>query len=226
MTDREPEFWDPLSGDIRPAPAWRRASDGRLELPLDFAGHGSMFVVFRRPAKDPLARAPQAQPPASVAIDGPWTVDFEGGPTAVPFPSLISWTDHPDPAVRDFAGSARYRTRFTVPGNWGEAGVEAHIDLGRLWTIGEASLNGQRLGITWTAPFTLDASAALRDGENELIVEITNTWHNRLVADARLPPGQRTTRTNVTASAGRPWADLEPIDSGLFGPVRLVGIRP
>ena len=23
-----------------------------------------------------------------------------------------------------------------------------------------------------------------------------------------------------------PWADLEPRDSGLFGPVRLIGIRP
>jgi hypothetical protein len=57
---------------------------------------------------------------------------------------------------------------------------------------------------------------------NELVVEVTNTWYNRLVGDAVLPPEKRITRTNVTTSGGQPWAKLEPLDSGLMGPVRLV----
>jgi hypothetical protein len=222
VSDRAPELWDPVSGGIRPASVWGRAADGRIEVPLELAGHGSIFLVFRRPANETPVRAPATPLPAPVPIDGPWIVDFEGGPTAVPFPELISWTAHPDPAVRYFSGTARYRTRFTVPVGWRQNGTSARIDLGRLRTIGEASLNGEPLGITWTAPFVLDASAALRDGENDLVVEITNTWHNRLVGDARLPPGRRTTRTNVILSAGRPWAQWELLDSGLFGPVRLL----
>ncbi len=223
VKDRQPELWDPVSGEIRTAPVWRRDGEGRIEVPLEFAGHGSMFVVFRRSAKQPPAPAPPAAPePAPISLDGPWTVDFESGPAEVRFPSLISWTTHPDPAVRHFAGSARYRTTFNLSANWRQPDSQAHIDLGRLWTIGEAWLNGQPLGITWTAPFRLDATAALRDGENELVVEVTNTWYNRLIADAKLPPGKRVTRTNVVASGGRPWAELEPLESGLFGPVRVV----
>ena len=109
-----------------------------------------------------------------------------------------------------------------MPANWRRDGVKAQIDLGRLWTIGEVWLNGKPLGITWTAPFRVDASGALKEGENELVVEVTNTWYNRLVGDAKLPAAQRTTRTNVTMSGGKPWAQLEPLESGLLGPVAVV----
>jgi hypothetical protein len=222
VTDRQPELWDPVSGEIRPAPVWRRAADGRIELPLEFAGHGSMFVVFRRTAKDPPAPVAPPALPAPIAIEGPWTVDFENGPQGVAFPQLISWTAHPNSALHHFAGAARYSTKFTVPTGWRANGHGVRIDLGRLWTIADATLNGQVLGITWTTPFTLDVSAALRERENELVVEVVNTWHNRLVADAKLPPEKRTTRTNVISSGFKPWAQLEPVESGLFGPVRII----
>jgi hypothetical protein len=149
-------------------------------------------------------------------------VDFDGGPQGVVFPQLVSWTAHTEPEVLHFAGSARYRAKFTLPAGWRRNGQGARIDLGRLWTIGEAALNGKPLGIAWTAPFTLDAGGALLAGENELAVEIVNTWHNRLVADTKLPAAERRTRTNVTVSIGRPWAELPLIESGLFGPVRLM----
>jgi hypothetical protein len=96
-----------------------------------------------------------------------------------------------------------------------------YLDLGALWSIGEVWMNGQSLGIVWTDPFRIDCTDALRAGGNELIVEVTNTWQNRLVGDAALPAGQRVTRTNVVTSGGTPWSELEPIRSGLFGPVTL-----
>jgi len=95
------------------------------------------------------------------------------------------------------------------------------IELGDLWTIGEVWLNGKNLGVAWTAPFAVEAGDAVREGPNELVVEVTNTWFNRLAGDAKLPKEQRTTRTNVTTSGQLPWAQQEPLRSGLFGPVRL-----
>ncbi|MCQ3949786.1 MAG: hypothetical protein DPW14_08195, partial [Planctomycetes bacterium] len=127
----------------------------------------------------------------------------------------ISWTVHPDPAVRAFSGTARYRTKFTLPPGWCAPGCNARLDLGRLWTIASATLNGQPLGISWTAPFTIDASTALRDGENELIVEVTNTWHNRLVGDDRSvvhdAPG--TTRDAVDTVVDTPDGPLRFVDT-------------
>lgn len=96
------------------------------------------------------------------------------------------------------------------------------LDLGDLWTIGEAWLNGKSLGVLWTAPFQADCTAAMKDGANELVVEVTNTWYNRLVGDSHLPAAQRITSTNITTSGQRPWTELEPLRSGLFGPVRLL----
>jgi hypothetical protein len=76
------------------------------------------------------------------------------------------------------------------------------------------------------AGYHLDAAlcgrlhGSVAGGGNELTVEITNTWLNRLVGDARLPAERRLTRTNTPASGGRQWSALEPVESGLFGPVR------
>lgn len=262
VADREPEFWDPRTGVIERAGVYQRTKDG-MEVPLDLAPNGSVFVVFRRPARADAISAvsPGAaitfrngsaflqtrsngqytveriggrqqtvrveRLPAPLALEGPWSVQFEPGrdaPVRLALPTLTSWTRHSDPGVRFFSGTARYQKTFTVPPGWKSSGQRASLDLGRLWTIGEAWLNGKPLGILWTAPFEVDCTEALREGSNELVVEIVNTWHNRIVGDAKLPPEQRITRTNVPASGGKPWAQLEPLESGLFGPVRVVAV--
>jgi hypothetical protein len=225
VKDREPELWDPRTGEIRIAASWRRTSNG-IEVPLELARNGSTFVVFRRTARgDPPKAAIRSPLPAPISVEGPWKVEFPNGPGMLTFPSLVSWSSHENAEVRYFAGTARYTTTFQMPPNWRPAGTNVEIDLGKLWTIGEVWLNGKPLGVAWTDPFTVDATQALRDGANELAVEITNTWFNRLVGDAKLPPEKRTTRTNVLTSGGVPWARLEPIESGLFGPVRLVAVQ-
>jgi beta-galactosidase/beta-glucuronidase len=180
-----------------------------------------MFVVFRKPAHEVKAEATLTQ--EAVAVTGEWTVEFEpnrGAPASITMPKLISWTQHADPGVQYFSGTAKYRKHFTLPAGWRGSRVE--LDLGRLWTIGEVWVNGKSLGTLWTPPYTADATAALREGENELTVEVTNVWFNRLIGDARGVGPQRITRTNVTVSGSKPWKALEPLDSGLFGPVRLL----
>lgn len=221
VTGRQPELWDPVSGSMQKADAWSATGQG-TQVDLNLAPHGSVFVVFRRPASSAPARSAPVQTaiPESVPVGGPWSVDFERGPSAVVMPSLVSWTRHQNPEIRHFAGSAKYRTRFDMPANWKSRKV--HLDLGALWAIGEVWLNGQPLGIVWTSPFEVDATKALREGTNELVVEVINTWHNRLVGDAVLPPDARRTRTNITNSGGKIWRDAELLNAGLFGPVRLV----
>jgi hypothetical protein len=222
---KQPELWDAVTGTMRDTAGQMR--DGALEISLELPAYGSTFVVFRRALSTTAPREPAVE--ASLPITGGWTVEFEpnrGAPARIPMPDLISWTRHADPGVKYFSGSARYRKGFTVPAGWRTPGSNVELDLGRLWTIGEAKLNGKPLGIAWTWPFTLDCTSALRDGDNEIEIEVTNTWYNRLAGDARLPAeAKRITRTNVAISGGRPWKENEPLESGLFGPVRLVRKR-
>ena len=142
-------------------------------------------------------------------------------PARVTLGQVAPWTAS-DPALAAFTGTGTYRKTFTLPPGWRVPGRRLELDLGRLWTIGEVFLNGQSLGVLWTHPFRVDATAALRDGENQLTVEVINTWHNRLVADSRLPAAERATRTNILVSQRKPWKDHAPLPSGLFGPVRLI----
>lgn len=49
---RMPELWDPTTGAIRPAPAWRSDANGRTRVWLSMPTNGSVFVVFRSPPPD------------------------------------------------------------------------------------------------------------------------------------------------------------------------------
>jgi hypothetical protein len=226
VAGKQPEFWDAVTGQIREAEG--RAAGGGTEVELELPANGSMFVIFRHPVR--AGRKPQValRVVDGIAIDGPWKVDFQtgrGAPASVTLPALTSWTASPDAGVRYFSGNAKYSKRFSVAAGWRESGTRVRLDLGKLWAIGDIWLNGKPLGIVWTPPYAVDCTAALRDGENELVVEVTNTWFNRLVGDAKLPESQRITRTNTPGSGGKPWSALEPIDSGLFGPVRIERLR-
>lgn len=228
VANREPELWDPRTGAIERAESFEPR--GKVtDVPLSLAPNGSIFVVFRRAARAGTkpAAAQTGRLPLPVDLSRNWTVDFEGGlgaPERVALPALISWTERSEPGVRFYSGTGRYRKTFTLPPGWNAGGHRAVLDLGRLWAIGEAWLNGKPLGIVWTPPFRVDCTGALREGENELVVEVINTWQNRLIGDSGLPQAQRVTRTNVTVSAGKPWAQLDPIPSGLMGPVRLIAV--
>jgi len=62
-----------------------------------------------------------------------------------------------------------------------------------------------------------------KPGANELVVEVANTWSNRLVGDARTE-GKDYCRTNIAKSLtwSVPWKDTPLLESGLLGPVRLM----
>lgn len=224
-------FWDPMHGTIRPLPATRAAP--HTTVPLSLAAHGSGFVIFRKesstssPATSPSSTAAL---PAPVALERTWKVDFIAPakfetPPPLELIRVGPWTENTGPEHRYFTGSAKYRHTFTLPPNFRTNSPRVTLDLGHLWAIGEVHLNGKSLGILWAPPFSVDVTSTLRDGENELVVEVTGTWHNRLVGEARseLP---KLTRTNITVSQRKPWKDLDVIPAGLFGPVRLVPITP
>jgi hypothetical protein len=166
--------------------------------------------------------------PEPLELEGPWEVRFPGGmgaPSSILFDRLISWTEHPDAGIRYHSGIAEYRRELEVPEGWLAEGRQVWLDLGDLWSVAEVHLNGRSLGVLWKPPFVLEITPAAAPGLNTLVVEIANTWSNRLVGDARLPKEKRFTRTNVLSSDGRAWKDVPLIRCGLLGPVRLVPAR-
>jgi hypothetical protein len=49
----------------------------------------------------------------------------------------------------------------------------------------------------------VELSAVARARSNDLEIEVTNLWPNRLIGDQQLPPEKRLTRTNITKFTAR-----------------------
>jgi len=217
-TALQPELWDAVAGSHRPLPSFRSAN-GLTTVELTFEPRQSHFIVFRRPAASTgKPNFPALQTLAEVP--GPWQVTFSpeyGGPGTVTFDALADWTTRPEPGIRHYSGTAVYRTAFTAPA----ASGPVYLDLGSLTSLARVRLNGREVGTVWCAPWRLDVSSALRKGANELEIEVTNTWLNRILGDRANPSAPPIAPTSATISQ-----HAKPIPAGLFGPVQLRSSMP
>ncbi|WP_316767331.1 glycosyl hydrolase [Pedobacter frigiditerrae] len=153
-----------------------------------------------------------------IDISKSWQVKFNpsyGGPsTPVEFKTLTDWTLYADSAIKYYSGTASYTKTFNYEGKTTD---KVWIDLGAFSSIAEVKINGIDCGTLWTAPFELNISKALKQGENQIEIQITNTWANRLIGDSKLPVDKRITNTTAPFRLG--GKPLNP--AGLFGPVTL-----
>lgn len=205
VTDKPPEIWDPETGMIELASSWQ-VKAGRTEVELTLGGVKSVFVVFR--SHPTGAQRAATTPVAAVPLEGPWAVNLEpmvGGSSAIRLDALRSLSDHADPDVRYFSGTAVYRTSFTL----GTIPARLDLDLGDVRDLVGVTINGRDCGVWWHPPFTRDVTPALREGVNELELAVVNTWHNRLVGDEQFP-------ADFTWDKPPPplIVDKEPVDVG------------
>jgi hypothetical protein len=212
-----PQAWDPETGSISALPDAVRKGPVTA-VPLQLESNQSLFVVFREgtpPAK--LATGLVESLPVWQKLDDAWQVSFDpqwGGPAHADFPKLISWTNSPDPGIRDYSGTATYTRDFDLPTALPSRVV---LDLGTVDVIASLTVNGQSFGDVWKAPFAVDVTAALHPGKNQVEIKVANLWTNRLIADAALPEAKRLSWTNHPLYQ----ANATRLPSGLLGPVAL-----
>lgn len=163
------------------------------------------------------------------------------------FARLDSWIKHREDEIKYFSGTATYARTFDLPPQSLGKDVIVEVDLGQIEVIAELQVNGQDFGVLWTGPHRRDITSALKEGQNEIVVKVTNLWRNRLIGDAVLRGYGRPERVKAMAkipldlpdwvSQGKTDPDervssftISPfyssedtlVRSGLIGPVRLV----
>jgi hypothetical protein len=215
VSGRLPELWDAVTGDIRSATTWKMEK-GRTVLPVKLEANGSVFVVLQKPVvnKTNDLRKNGDEKKTLMSIGKSWTVSFDanyGGPLSpVKFNTLTDWSKDPDTLIKYYSGTATYSNSFNWNGN-----NKAWLDVGKVSNIAEIIVNGINCGIAWTPPYEVDISKAIRKGNNNLVIKVTNTWANRIIGDHRLPVEKRITNTNAPYRLeGRPL-----LEAGLMGPV-------
>jgi hypothetical protein len=187
--------------------------------------------------------------PDPIDLSQQWTLHCPKGwgPTDVRLDKLMSWTQHDDPELKYFSGTAVYRKSFDLSANKLAANPTIRLDLGDVQLIAEVIVNGENLGVLWKPPFQIDVTDSFKAGSNELEIRVTNLWVNRLIGDQQFPdiyeyespvkPGESLITeipSWLTSNAPRPKTqaktftvfryqnkDSPLLESGLIGPVKL-----
>jgi hypothetical protein len=159
-----------------------------------------------------------------IRLEGRWTVSFpdrSGAPPSIELSKIIALNRSTEDGVRHFSGTATYRTQFEISDGLPGEGELAFLDLSNVGVIAEATLNGVALGTKWKPPFRYDISETLRNGQNDLVLKVTNLWANRLIGDSALASEKRVARTNYN-----PYSPESPLPlSGIEGPVSILFSR-
>jgi hypothetical protein len=223
-----PELWDASTGTATRVADYTKETS-RISFDIELPAHGSVFVVFANENRKNLSAFANSERYANKSeIPGPWKVNFPpnwGAPQTAVFNQLISWTESEDPGIKYFSGTATYQNTFKVDAGTANKGII--IDLGEVRDVAEIYINGKSAGILWKKPYQLDVSQLIKNGENELKIEIVNLWVNRLTGDMLADPKDRFCKTNQSYMKTEVWpGGDEPFriqTAGLLGPVTLTG---
>jgi hypothetical protein len=236
------ESWDPMTG------ASERLEGAGGEVSLAFAPYGSRVVVFRKErGSAPLASARAEM--TSEQLRSGWSVTF--GTTATSATSATvelphSWPD--EPAQRFFSGAATYRRTVQVPASGRVPGRRVLLDFGDAQPIEPQPLpggtlrgnsfaalvaapireaatvfvNDRRAGALWAPPYRVDVTDLLKDGANEVRIEVYNTAINELAEGGRLPDMKPLVERYGLRTRLQDLEGLQPLPSGLLAVPRLV----
>ena len=213
-------LWNPVDGSILDIPNSRKGEITSIELDLPFAG--SYFLIFTPSQKEnPQIKLPQIQ--ASISTDNNWILNFPpnwGAPDSVSLKNeLKAWKDLEIPTEgKSFSGTVDYHTTFNISDILNDCIYK--LNLGVVERIAEVYINGNFVRTLWTYPYETNITRFIRQGENKIMVRITNTWFNRLVYDANQPEEERKTWVLKWPNKN---SELRP--SGLLGPVSIVVMK-
>jgi len=194
VTGKQPELWNPNSGEMRDLPEFQTAG-GKTMVPLQFAPTESCFIIFRKPVSSAEKFMGSKNFPTlktAGTITNAWRVQFDpkwGGPEKpVEFKTLDDWTNNVEPGIRYYSGTAVYENEFDLPPPAiGRGKSKIYLDLGSVLDIASVSLNGHDLGVVWAAPWCVDITSAVKSKHNKLVIKVTNCWANRQIGDEQQP---------------------------------------
>lgn len=242
------EQWNPLTGDsapiaVRRTPGRETAGRETATIALDLAPYESTVIVFpvEPSTRPPVVPAPVRATDTAAAIDisAGWRVAIGSQGTPDTWSTLRSWTD--DERTRYFSGVAIYERQVDVPAAMLRPGRAVRLDLGapraieaggprarvQAWVdapVREAavvSVNGVRAGAVWCPPYVLDITSHLRPGVNTIRLDVANLAINDMAGHA-LPDYRLLNLRYGTRFEPQDMDQVQPVPSGLFGPIRLV----
>jgi hypothetical protein len=236
------EQWNAFTGKME------RIDVADKGIALALEPYGTRVIVFRPDVSD----APAAGKTAVVATEdlrSGWTVSFggEGSGAAMELPH--SWAE--DPRTSHFSGTATYKRSVTMGPAFRSPRGRVFLDFGEARVIEPEPLpdgtlrgnsfaalvappireaatvfvNGRRAGSVWAPPYRVDLTDVLRDGANEIRIDVYNTAINRLAEGGHLPDTDALVERYGQRFRLQDLEGLRPLPSGILSVPRIVAER-
>ena len=217
-------WFNPLTGAITPA----ICDDYGFHINLR-SGESMILQTFDVPlaAETAFTITENNSHPNEVVLQGPWSLSFtEEAPKVEKTYQLdkIQTWEGLDEQTKVTMGTGIYTTKFKLSkkeingGKW-------KIDLGDVRESARVYINGQFIGCAWCVPFILDTKGALKVGENDLRIEVTNLPANRIAElDRQGVKWRKMEEINVVDINYKKtlYSEWDAVPSGLNSPVKLL----
>lgn len=178
-----------------------------------------------------------------------WNLTFGGSnqsglSQSIRMANLHSWSE--EESYKFYSGQVTYEKVFDLPADL-KSGTSMILDFGagtpvakpdplptfnlRAFLEGpvrdaaEIYVNGQRAGVVWHPPYSVDVSSLLKAGNNELRIVVGNTAINSLAGRA-LPDYRLLYDRYGERFVPQGMDNLQPLPSGILGGLRLKISRP
>ena len=166
-------------------------------------------------------------------LDSEWNINFiKGGPTlpnSYTSKKLESWTEHSN-ELKWFSGTASYKTTFEKPGFKTTAYM---LDLGKVCESADIYLNGEKLATLVGPEFQLTIEDYKLQNTNDLEIHVTNLMANRIIDMDKKGINYKKfyninfaarDRKNLDENGLFTAKNWKPLESGLIGTVKLIGL--
>jgi hypothetical protein len=217
-------WYNPLNGDVQPAAF---DADG-LHIALR-SGESMILQTFDEPLADKPSAKHHCAGLEPISLQGPWTLSFTDEAPRVgqtfTLDRLQTWETLDNDSARVTMGTGVYTTHLKLTAKQLKDISGWQIDLGDVRESARVYINGQFIGCAWSVPFVLDCGQALKAGDNEVRIEVTNLPANRISdLDRRGVQWRKMEEINVVDINYKKtlYDQWEPVPSGLGSDVRLI----
>ncbi|MBP6023530.1 glycosyl hydrolase [Ferruginibacter sp.] len=210
----KPEIYNPVTGTIG-KPFSADTTKGLVKFWDSFEPHESKFFVFNKEGlpepyvwdNEKMSRVVKQMQ----ALRNDWEIRFKNdlniparkltfdtallhkGFVKEAFDGILlkSWTEDSNSLIKYYSGSVLYSTTYNFDKNPDTVNV-VELRINELYNIATVKVNGINCGTIWTNPYSVDIKKAIKPGINQIEIEVTNTWRNRLIGDELMPQTRRT----------------------------------
>lgn len=205
-----------------------------VKLRLQLAPHESVIVRTYNTKKEGSRYPYVTAQGDAIKLNGEWKVSFTNGGPVLPAPyttrKLASWTEQDNDVYKNFSGSARYVTSFTIPRN---KATKYLLQLGKVHETAQVFLNGKKLATLIGPEFSTTIPATALQNTNRLEVVVSNLMANRIrYMDMNGMPWKKFYNINMSARKRENLKNgvfdasaWDPQPSGLQGPVSLIPLQ-